>query len=284
MKNKGKFSNQAPKKNSRLIIVLCCIAVALVLLIIGMIAVIKMREPVPTEPTTIPTTQAPTTEPTTAPTETTVPTEPEYVMMAHMEELYNENPDFAGWIKIADTKLDNHVMHTPEDEEKYLRADFNGQYSVAGLPFIAKDCSLDPTDESDNIILYGHNMTNGTMFHSVIEYASQKFWEEHPVIEFSTLYETREYEVIAAFYDRVYYKYEDVFKFYQFIDAETEEEFNEAIAYYKEHSEYDTGLTAEYGDRLLTLVTCSYHHKYGRFVVIARQSMPKEVPAETVGE
>ena len=64
----------------------------------------------------------------------------------------------------------------------------------------------------------------------------------------------------------------------------TEEEFNEAIAYYKEHSEYDTGLTAEYGDRLLTLVTCSYHHKYGRFVVIARQSMPKEVPAETVGE
>ena len=284
MKKSGKFSHKAPKKNSRLIIVLCCIAVALVLLIIGMIAAITLRQPDPTDPTTVPTTQAPTTEePTTMPTETTVPPETEPVMMAHMEELYTQNPDFVGWLKLEGTPLDNHVMHTPENEEKYLRTDFNGKPSTGGVPFISKDCSLDP--ESDNIIIYGHNMvSNGTMFHVLLNYANQEFWEEHPVIEFSTLYETREYEVIAAFYDRVYFKYEDVFKFYQFVDAETEEDFQEAIDYYMEHSEIDTGLTAEYGDRLLTLVTCSYHHKYGRFVVIARQSMPKEVPAETVGE
>ena len=107
---------------------------------------------------------------------------------------------------------------------------------------------------------------------------------EHNRIYFSTLYEEREYEVVAAFPDKIYSPNDDVFKFYQFVDAETEEDFQEAIDYYMDHSEIDTGLTAEYGDRLLTLVTCSYHHKYGRFVVIARQSMPKEVPAETVGE
>ena len=94
---------------------------------------------------------------------------------------------------------------------------------------------------------------------------------------FTTLYEERTYEVVAAFYDRVYYKYEDVFKFYQFIDAENEEDFNEAINYYQKNSCIDTGIVPEYGDRLLTLVTCTTTTNYddGRFVVIAR-----EVPAE----
>ena len=113
-------------------------------------------------------------------------------------------------------------------------------------------------------------MDDGSMFHSIINYESESFWKENPIIAFTTLYEERSYEIIAAFYDRVYYTYENCFKFYKFIDAESEDEFDTAIANFKEKSLYDTGVTARYGDKLITLVTCAYHVNNGRFVVVAK--------------
>ena len=77
--------------------------------------------------------------------------------------------------------------------------------------------------------------------------------------------------MLAAFYDRVYYQSETCFKFYQFIDAADEEEFHNAIANYCQKQLYDTGITASYGDQLITLVTCAYHVENGRFVVVARK-------------
>ena len=62
-----------------------------------------------------------------------------------------------------------------------------------------------------------------------------------------------------------------MFKFYQFIDAENEEDFNYAISQFKQKSIYDTGVNAQYGDKLITLVTCAYHVENGRFVVVARR-------------
>ena len=202
----------------------------------------------------------------------TMPTETEPPAPAKLQELallHEENPDLWGWIRIEGTEVDYPLMYTPNDPEKYLRMDFEGNYSVAGLPFLDSDCTLDP--ESDNLIIYGHNMRDGSMFRSIMMYKDRSYWEEHPTILLSTLYEEREYEIMGAFYDRVYYKYEDCFKFYQFIDAEDEAHFDEAVAYFKENAEYDTDVTAEYGERLITLVTCSYHHEYGRFVVVARE-------------
>ena len=202
-------------------------------------------------------------------TEPSIPEETEPVMLAEMAEFYAQNPEIAGWISIPDTKLNYPVMYTPNDPEKYLHLSFEQTYDLGGVPFLDSDCSLDP--ESDNLIVYGHNMNNGTQFRTLMSYTDQSFWEEHPVIHYSTLYETRTYEILACFRDRVYYKYEDVFKFYQFIDAKDEDHFNEATAYYKENSLYDTGIHAEYGDHLMTLVTCAYHTENGRFVVIAKQ-------------
>lgn len=91
------------------------------------------------------------------------------------------------------------------------------------------------------------------------------------MIKFNTLYEQGEYDVLAAFYDRVYYADENCFKFYRFIKAADKADYDNAIQNYKEKSLYDTGVTAEYGDKLITLVTCSYHKEHGRFVVVARQ-------------
>ena len=205
--------------------------------------------------------------------EETLETETEEVedpLLQKAKEKHKENSDLVGWMKIEGTVVDYPIMYTPDDPEKYLRLNFDENYSVAGLPFMDSDCSMNP--ESDNLIIYGHNMLDGSMFKTIMDYANEEHWKEHPVIRFATLEEEREYEVLSAFYDRVYYKYEDCFKFYQFIDAEDEEAYDEAIAYYKENAVYETGVTAEYGDRLITLVTCSEHHQYGRFVVVAREA------------
>ena len=190
-------------------------------------------------------------------------------MLPEMAELYAENPDIIGWVKIEGTNVDYPVMYTPDDEEKYLYRGFDGKYNAEGLPFLDKDCSMSP--ESTNLIIYGHNMLGGTMFQNLMKYEDEEYWKEHPVIEVKTLYETRTYEIIGAFRDRVYYTYEDCFKFYQFIDPQTEEEFDEAISYFIENTPYDMGVEAEFGDNFITLVTCAYHHQFGRYVVVARE-------------
>lgn len=218
--------------------------------------------------------QPPTEEPTVTEPATEGPTEP--VMLEHMAELYAQNPDIVGWIRVEGTLLDYPVMFTPDDEEKYIRADFEGKLSMAGLPFVDKDCSMDP--ESQNLVIYGHNMKNGTAFKTLFDYTEKKFWEEHPTVYFSTLYEERTYEVLSVFYDRVYKKSDTCFKFYNFIDPPTEETYQEGITYFKDKACYDTGVTAAYGDRLITLVTCSYHTDNGRLILVAREVTQTETP------
>lgn len=265
------------------IAILSVLTLAIILLVIGLFfsAVKKTQvQPVPpaveeTQETSAPVETQPletlATEETEAEevTEPSIPEETEPIMLPELAEYYAQNPEIIGWICIPDTKLNYPVMYTPNDPEKYLHLSFEETYDLGGVPFLDSDCSLDP--ESDNLIIYGHNMNNGSQFRTLMSYTDQSFWEKHPTIQLSTLYETRTYEILACFRDRVYYKYEDVFKFYQFIDAEDEAHFNEAIAYYKENALYDTGVSAEYGDQLITLVTCAYHTENGRLVVVARR-------------
>ena len=179
--------------------------------------------------------------------------------------LYEENADLYGWIQIENTRVDYPVMHTPEEPEKYLHLNFDGEYSFAGVPFLDAKCKAD----SDNLLIYGHNMTDGSMFRGIMKYQQKDYWQRNPIIKFNTLYEEQEYEVLAAFYDRVYYKTETCFKFYQFIDAVDEADFNNAVEEFRKKALYDTGVEAVYGDQLITLITCSSYTDNGRFVVVA---------------
>lgn len=260
------------KKPNKLTITLFVVAGLLIVVLIGLLIVLgaPKEEPVETvPPTTAPVvTEAPTEEPTEAPTET-VPVETEPVMLAYLAELYEKNQDVAGWIKIEDTVIDYPVVYTPENQNKYVYMNLDGQYSYAGEIIMDVRCTIDP--ESTNVILHGHNMKNGSMFNSIMNYEKQEYWEEHPIIRYSTLYEEREYMVIAAYRDKIYWPEIDNFKFYEFSNPETEEEFNEGMDYIMERAAYDTGLTAEFGDRLLLLVTCAYHTDNGRFIVVARE-------------
>ncbi len=265
-------------KRSKIVLVALCI-LALLAVITAVVLMLSGRSndniaadnTVPSETTIAP---SETTEATTEPTieETTEPVETEPQMLPRMAELYEKNPDIVGWITIPDTVLDYPVMFTPEDPEEYLYKNYDQIWSVGGSPFIDGACSMDP--ESTNLIIYAHNMNNGSMFHTLMSYEQKSFWEEHPTITFTTLYEERTYEIISAFYDRVYYQAEKVFKFYRFIDPVDEADFENAMENYRKKALYDTGFTAEYGDHLITLVTCAAYMENGRFVVVAKQVDP----------
>ena len=186
-------------------------------------------------------------------------------ILEQYQQWYDENPEMVGWLSIEDTAIDYPVMHTPDDPEKYLYKNFQGKFSYPGVPFVDYRCKAD----SDNLIIHGHNMPDGTMFHTLMAYDEKEYWQEHPTIRFDSLYEKREYEVVAAFYDRVYYTHETDFKFYNFIDAKNEADYNSAVEKLREKSIYDTGVVPEYGQQLIMLVTCTYQTENGRFVVLA---------------
>ena len=181
--------------------------------------------------------------------------------------LYQENGDLVGWLSIEGTDIDYPVMQR-EDDEYYLHHDFYGEESRYGCLYVKGQADVDTP--GTNFIIYGHNMKDGSMFGDLDLYRKESFWQEHPRISFDTLYEERIYEIIAVFRSRVYQPEEDVFKYYQFYQAENQEEFSWFYENIKELSLYDTGVTAAFGDTFLTLSTCAYHVEDGRFVVVAK--------------
>ena len=116
-----------------------------------------------------------------APEESTEAQEPQEETR-NLSRLFEQNADCIGWVCIPGTAVDYPLMHTPEDSEKYLRKDFYGAYSVSGVPFLDGRCS----QESANLIIYGHNMNNGTMFGSLKNYTDASYYAEHPTIELET--------------------------------------------------------------------------------------------------
>jgi len=185
------------------------------------------------------------------------------------QELHAQNADMVGWIKIDGTVIDYPVMHTPQDGEFYLSHGFDKEESKSGVPFIDKRCGVAPL--GTNTIIYGHHMKNGTMFAGLERYADQEYYKAHPTVRFDTLYQEQEYRIIAAFRSQIYRKKDAVFKHYNFLNAQNKADFDEYITNINKLALYDTGETAQYGDQLLTLVTCAYHTENGQFVVVAKK-------------
>lgn len=187
--------------------------------------------------------------------------------------LLQENRSLAAWLIIQDTQVDYPVLYTPENPEYYLRRAFDGSYALSGSLFIGADCVPDGT----NIIIYGHKMKDGSMFGGLDHYADESYARAHPEILYDRIqpdgsYERLTFEVMAAFYSRVYKVDEEgVFRYYYATDLSDPQDFQQYVEQSLSSSLYDLGVTAEYGDRLLTLSTCSYHTDDGRFVVVARQ-------------
>lgn len=212
-----------------------------------------------------------------AETQPAEPTEPAAEMTAYEKyaAVYAQNNDFVGWLCIEGTNINYPVMQTPEEPNYYLKRAFDHSYSDYGVPYVQENCAL---GISDNIVIYGHNMSNGSMFADLCRYEKKSFWEAHPIIHFDTLSGYGEYEIVTVFKTVAYSQ--EGFKYYHFVDTESEADFDAFLAQCRELELYDTGVDAEYGDQLITLSTCEYSRKNGRMVIVAKKIVP---PAAEVG-
>lgn len=178
--------------------------------------------------------------------------------------LFEQNQDFIGWISIDGTNINYPVMQTPTNPDYYLKHAFDKSWSDYGVPYIEESCIM---GISNNIVIYGHHMKNGSMFADLCNYTDEDFWREHPLIHFDTLSSFGEYEIVAVFR---FNTNKETFKYNECVTM-NEEEFNEFMQEVHAREMYDTGIDAEYSDQLLTLSTCEYFYKNGRFVVVAKK-------------
>lgn len=198
----------------------------------------------------------------------------------NMKDLYMENQDFVGWLTIDNTSIDYPVMQCRRDMNYYLHRGYDKEYSGQGSLFanILSNISA----PSDNILIYGHHMITDTMFHSLTEYENEEYYKKHKYITFDSIYRTGTYEVIAAFRTKIQSDEDGRFVYYNFFDARNKDEYNNYIDNIKKLTPYQMDSTAEYGDKLITLSTCAYHTKNGRFVVVAKQINGLEITNESI--
>lgn len=145
------------------------------------------------------------------PTVTTAQTESEPAEQSaaerNIQALIAENADCIGWLSIDGTNISYPVMHTPSNPQKYLRRNFYGRYSQSGVPFLDGRCDL----QSTNLIIYGHNMKNGTMFSDLKKYVDRDFLNAHRTVKFEmvdgiryfTVTKVLRTDIMDAWYDRI---------------------------------------------------------------------------------
>ena len=183
--------------------------------------------------------------------------------------LGDQNQDYIGWIEIPDTGIDYPVMCRKDDPEYYLHRSFDGSHASGGTPFLSEASSPD----SICMIVYGHNMKNGTMFGTLDSYRNTDYMMQHPEIIFYVNGEARIYEVFAAVETKVPSdgkRAGDEFQYYNCAGDISMEEYGRLVSWLQKNSCYDAGIVPVYEEQILMLSTCSYHTKNGRFVVAAR--------------
>lgn len=182
----------------------------------------------------------------------------------NLNKLYELNNDLVGWIKINDTSINYPIMQSKNSPNYYLKRNFYKEYSSYGTPYLSEQCNI---DTSINNIIYGHNMKNKKMFGTLENYKDKEFYNSHQLIKFSTLEKSTDYQIFAVFKTTVYNN--SGFKYYNYIDFQNEEDYNDFIDKCKNLSFYETNKRPEYKNKLFTLSTCEYSNKNGRLVIIA---------------
>lgn len=185
-----------------------------------------------------------------------------------LKALKEQNQDIIGWIQIKDTKINYPVMQTKSDPEYYLRRNFKKEKSTPGTPFM--DAQSDINEPTLNWTIYGHNIKRGTMFHDLLKYDNEEFYQAHKTFTFDTINGKGTYEIVAAYYTQIHTTAYDGFKYYHYNDITSSSSLKEFIAGSKGLSLYDTGVTVE-NEQVLTLSTCAYQVDDGRFVVVAKK-------------
>ncbi|MEG0664065.1 MAG: class B sortase, partial [Clostridia bacterium] len=188
-------------------------------------------------------------------------------------ELYKQNKDVKGYIKIDGTAIDFPIVQYT-DNDYYLRRDFNKKNSDHGIPFF--DFRVDLKRPATNFLIYGHNMHDKQMFNEILNYKNLDYYKNHPIITMDTVYEKSQWKVFAAYVANASSEDGPVFQYHNFINCTNETIYNNFIDQVELRSIIQTGVDVKYGDQLLTLSTCTYEIGSGRFVVMARKVRPGE--------
>lgn len=185
----------------------------------------------------LPMTEAPAESVTNAETETSAEPTEQPAAEHDIQALIAENGDCIGWLSIDGTNISYPIMYTPSEPQKYLRRNFYGKYSQSGVPFLDRRCDL----QSSNLIIYGHNMRNGTMFSDLKKYVNREFLNTHRTVKFETTDGVQTFIVTEA------------------------QKTNTSDAWYDR-------IASENGRRCLILSTCYGSGKDGRLLIIAAET------------
>ena len=155
----------------------------------------------------LPMTEAPAESVTNAETETSAEPTEQPAAEHNIQALIAENGDCIGWLSIDGTNISYPIMYTPSEPQKYLRRSFYGKYSQSGVPFLDGRCDIQNT----NLIIYGHNMKNGTMFSDLKKYLNTNFLNSHRTVRLETadgvflftVTEVRRTNTADPWYDRI---------------------------------------------------------------------------------
>ncbi len=193
-----------------------------------------------------------------------------------IELMLRENSDFKGWITVPNTKIDNPIYQT-DNNDFYLNHNQQKKSSIYGALFFDCQNVITEAETDKNLVVYGHHMKNGSMFGNLTKYKQLSFYKQNPTVEFSTLYKKSTYKIYAAFVlnaskaDDNGYIYNISRK--NFID---DEDFDSWVNEACERSLINTGVDVKNGDNIITLVTCTYDFDDARFVVMARETREDE--------
>ena len=165
----------------------------------------------------------------------------------NVEKLKGENEDCIGYLEVPGTTISYPVMQTRDNPDFYLKHDFNKNYSFYGTPYLSAYCDL---KNSDNLIIYGHNINGGKMFGALEQYKEKDFFDRHRKI-YLTTDRRREYELFAVMSVNV-----RKFKYWKFIMARDEKDYDEFVEKVLEHSMWNIGGKHKYKEQILMLSTC----------------------------
>ena len=165
----------------------------------------------------------------------------------NVTKLKGENKDCIGYLEVPGTSISYPIMQTRDNPNYYLNHDFDKNYSFYGTPYLSAYCDL---KKSDNLIIYGHNINGGKMFGALEQYKEKDFFDRHRKIYFTTD-RRREYEVFAVMSVNV-----RKFKYWKFIMARDEKDYDEFAQKVLEHSMWNIGGKPKYKEQILMLSTC----------------------------
>lgn len=184
----------------------------------------------------------------------------------NFRKINEKNSNIVAWLEIEETEINFPVLQATNNNY-YLTKDYNNKYNPNGSIFLDSNCNIQ--DQSQNIIIYGHNNNNELMFNNLLKYKDKQYYEQHPKIKITTNTEIATYTIIAVFESQVYNQnQQDIFKYYNYTNFKDDSEYYNYINNCKKLSIYEIESNINYREQLITLSTCEYSKENGRFVVL----------------